>query len=147
MQQPKPMPHLMHGRLAQTIPAHRKRRLGHTPRQHVAPVRGVIDHGVLDRLAAVGPRVRDGGRQGAVAQQGGGGAVGVGGGGEVGLEVEVEGAVAAAAEGLLHAGGVGVGGPAVVDGPGCRGEAEEDAGGAVEGGEDGDLGGRGVVCQ
>ncbi len=140
MQQPEPMPHLVHGRLAQIVPAHRERRLGHAPRQHVAPVRGIVHHWILDRRA-IGTHVRDCGREGAVAQEGGGGAVGVGVGGEVGLEVEVQGAVVAAAEGLLHGGGEGVGGPEVVDGVGGGGEAEGDAGGAVEGGEDGDLGG------
>lgn len=134
----------MHGRLPEVIPIHRQRRLGHTARQHVAPVGGVVDHGILDEAAAVGPRVRDGGRQGAVAEQGGGGAVGVRGGGEVGLEVEVEGAVAAAAEGLLHQGRVGVRGPAVVHAPGRRDEFEGDAGWAVEAGQDGDL--EGACC-
>ena len=138
MQQPKPMPHLMHGRLPQIIPIHRRRRLGHAARQHVAPIGGIVHHGILD--GAVGPRVRDGRRQGAVAQQGGGGTVGVRGGGEVGLEVDVERLVAAAAEGLLHLCRVGVGGPAVVDAPGGRDEFEGDAGRAVEAGEDGDLG-------
>ena len=85
-------------------------------------------------------RVRNRRRQGAVAEQGGGGAVGVGGGGEVGLEVDVEGFVVAAAEGLLHRGGGGVGGPGIVDGEGGGDEVEGDAGGAVEAVEDGDLG-------
>ncbi len=95
MQQPKPMPHLMHRRLPQIIPLRRERRLGHAPRQHVAPVGRVVDRRVLDHRAAA-PRVRDRRRQGAVAEQGGGGAVGVGGRGEVGLEVEVQGFVVAA---------------------------------------------------
>lgn len=85
------------------------------------------------------PRVRDRGRQRAVAQQGGRGTGGVGGGGEVALEVDVESLVAAAAQGLLHEGRVGVGGPAVVYAPGGRDEFEGDVGGAVEAGEDGDL--------
>ncbi len=139
MQQPKPMPHLMHRRLPQIVPLRRERRLGHAPRQHVAPVGRVVDGRVLDRRAAGPPGVRDGRRQGAVAEQGGGGAVGVGGRGEVGLEVEVQGFVVAPAQGLLHGGRGGVGGPGVVDVVGARDQLEGDAGGAVEGGEDGDL--------
>ena len=138
MQQPEPMPHLMHRRLPQIVPQRRERRLGHTARQHVAPVGRIIHHRVLDR--PLRPRIRDRGRQRAVAQKGGGGTVGVGRGGEVGLEVDVEGFVVAAAEGLLHLYRVGVGGPAVVYAPGRRDEFEGDAGGAVEAVEDGDLG-------
>lgn len=137
MQQAKPMPDLVHGRLPQVVPVRRKRRLGHAAREHVAPVGRIIQRRVLDR--PVGPRVRYRRRQRAVAQQSGGGTVGVGGGGEVGLEVDVEGFVVAAAEGLLHRGRFGVGGPAVVYAPAGRDEFEGDAGGAVEVGEDGDL--------
>lgn len=103
MQQPKPMPDLMHRRLPQIIPLRRKRRLGHTPHQDIAPVRGVILRRIL-RHPALPVAVRDRRRQRAVAEQGRRGAVGVGGGGEVGLEVNVEGLVVAAAEGLLHGG-------------------------------------------
>ncbi len=48
---------------------------------------------------------------------------------------------------MLHGGRGGVGGPGVVDVVGGRDQLEADAGGAVEGGEDGDLEGRrgGVV--
>ena len=145
MQQPEPMPHLMHRRLPQIIPVHRNRRLRHTARQHIAPVGRVVHGRILDGRA-VGPRVRDRGRQGAVAQQGGGGAVGVGRGGEVGLEVDVQGLVAAAAQGLLHRRRFGVRGPAVVDGPGRRDESEADARGAVEAVEDGDLGAGAGLC-
>lgn len=140
MQQAEPMPHLMHGRLPQIVPEGRDRGLGHAAREHVAPVGGVVQGRVLERQPGRA-RVRDGGRQGAVAEQGGGGRVGVGGGREVGLEVEVQGLVAAAAEGALHRGRGGVRGPGVVDGPGRRDEFEGDAGGAVEAGEDGDLAG------
>lgn len=146
MQQAEPMPHLMHRRLPQIVPVRRDRGLGHAARQHVAPVGGVVERRVLERQPGRA-RVRDGGRQGAVAEQGGGGVVGVGGGGEVGLEVEVQGLVVAAAEGALHRGRLGVGGPGVVDGPGRRDELEGDAGGAVEAGEDGDLAGLWVFCQ
>lgn len=58
------------------------------------------------------------------------------------MEIYVQRIIAAAAEGLLHQCRVGVGGPAVVHGPGGRDEFEGDAGGAVEAGEDGDLGAR-----
>ena len=146
MQQPEPMPHLMHRRLPQIVPERRDRGLGHAARQHVAPVGGVVERRVLERQPGRA-RVRDGGGQGAVAEQGGGGVVGVGGGGEVGLEVEVQGLVVAAAEGVLHRGRFGVRGPGVVDGPGRRDELEGDAGGAVEAGEDGDLAGWWVFCQ
>lgn len=56
------------------------------------------------------------------------------------MEIDVQSFVVATAEGLLHECRVGVGGPAVVYGPGCRDEFEGDVGGAVEAGEDGDLG-------
>ena len=129
----------MHRRLPQIIPVRRQGRFRHTARQHIAPVRRIVHRRVLDRRAR-GPRVRHVRRQRAVAQQGGRGGVGVGWAREVGLEIDVEGGVGAAAEGLLHGGGGGVGGPGVVDGPGCGDEAKAYAGGAVEGGEDGDLG-------
>lgn len=139
------MPDLMHRRLPQIIPGSRKRRLGHAPRQHITPIGGVIGRRVL-RYAPVVVAVRDHGRQGAVAEQCGGGAVGVRRRGEVGLEVDVEGFVVAAAEGLLHGGRGGVGRPGVVDGEGGGDEVEGYPGGAVEAVEDGDLvGGNGVV--
>ena len=56
------------------------------------------------------------------------------------MEIDVQSFVVATAEGLLHECRVGVGGPAVVYGPGCRDEFEGDVGGAIEAGEDGDLG-------
>ena len=147
MQQTEPMPHLMHGRLAQIISVGRERRPGHAARQNVAAIGGVVRRRVLDRRPAVVALVGDGGGEGAVAQEGGGGGVGVGGGGEVGLEVEVQGLVVAAAQGLLHGGGVCVGGPGVVDGPGGGDGGEGDAGGAVEAVEDVDLCRVGVLCQ
>ena len=87
MQQPKPMPHLMHRRLPQIITFYGKRRLRHTARQHVAPVGRVVLHLILNRpiRSLIGYRRR----QRTVAQQCGRGTVGVGCGGEVGLEINV----------------------------------------------------------
>ena len=145
MQQAEPMPDLMHGRLALIVPLQRDGAVRHAAREDVAPVGGVVGGRVLVRLAVAGG-VRDCGGEGAVAEEGGGGAVGVGRGGEVGLEVEVQVGVGAAAEGLLHGGAVGVGGPFVADGVGCAVEVEGDVGGLVGFVQDGDLGG-GVLCE
>lgn len=78
------MPHLMHGRLPLIIPIHRIRHAGHAPREDIAPVVDVAAGGVFDG----GVPVRDGGGEGAVAEEDGG-AGGVGVGREVRLEVEV----------------------------------------------------------
>ncbi len=123
------MPDLMHGRLALIVADDRAGRVRHAPREDVAAVGGVVGGGELVDLAVVG--VGDVGGEGAVAEEGGAGAVGVRVGGQVGLEVEVQVGVGAAAEGLFHRGAVGVGGPVVADGVGGRVEVEGDVGGAV----------------
>lgn len=56
------------------------------------------------------------------------------------MEVDIEVAVGAAAQGAFHDCGVGVGGPGVADGVGLGGEGEGDVGGFVGGVKDDYLG-------
>lgn len=81
------MAHFMHRGLALVIPHHGPGGGRHAAGEDVAAVGGVIGGGELVDLAVVG--VGDVGGEGAVAEQGVAGGVGVGVGGEVGLEVEV----------------------------------------------------------
>ena len=131
------MPDLVHGRLPLIVPLHGERSPLRGASQHAASVLSVVDGGVLVGFAAGG--VGDVCGEGAVAEQGGGGAVGVRWGGQVRLQVDVQGGVGAAAEGGFHGGAVGVRGPAVLDGVGTAGEGEGDIGGGVGSVEDGDL--------
>lgn len=93
MQQPKPMPDLVHRRLAHLVPLHAT--LRHRAEQHVAAVLGVRGGGVGDWGGAGGGAggarglVDDGLREGAVAEEGLARGGGGGGGGEVGLEVDI----------------------------------------------------------
>ena len=74
------MPNLVHRRLPPIIPINRIRTPRHTPGQNIAPIDRIVLLRILVLLAI--ERIRDGGWQGAVAEQGGA-ARGVGRGGEV----------------------------------------------------------------
>lgn len=129
MQQPKPMPHLMRRRLACVIevfeaaawPARQRVRIDVAAVKHV--VRSAIDV-VIERI---------GYREIAPAGDAAGHA------GHAGLEVDVEGVVAAAAEGGAHGGVLDDGGPVVVGGVGGIEEGEGDVMGGVSFLEDGEL--------
>lgn len=141
MQQAEPMPDLVHGRLALLVGF--QAAVGHRGREHVAAVVdvggrteglfGALPVGGLVRGRAVGRDVGDALGQGAVAEQGRGLGARRRGRGEVALEVDVQGVVAAAAEGRLHALVVVVGRPLVFDGVGVGHGAEGDVRGSVGG--------------
>ena len=138
MQQPIPMPDLMHGRAALIILQERTA-ARHRRAQDIAPVERVVARVRLGRDACA--------RQRAVAQQdGAGGNAGRAGRGlQVGLEVDVEGGVGAAAQAGFHGEVVAVGGPGGVDGARGGYVAEADAGVGVGGGHGVELrGGHGV---
>ena len=149
MQQPEPMPHLMHRRLPQLVPPdpQARRRPRHTPRQDITPVGRVVHSRVLDlrrhRAIAARHRIRDRGRERAVAQQcrrtRSRGSIRIRRRRQVRLEVEIQRRVRPPPQRLLHRRGISVGGPGVVDGPGSSGETERDERGAVQGVEDGHL--------
>ena len=129
MQQAEPMPDFVHGRLALTVAVHGP--VGHAARQHVATVEGIgLGRECLGCAFLAGFECHVG-REGAVAEELGGGAVGRR--GEVGLEVDVEGRVAALSEGLFHADIVGVGGPVIIDRVCCAEEVEGDVSVRVKG--------------
>lgn len=135
MQQAEPMPDLVHRRLAHLVPSDTT--LRHRAEQHAAAVLGVGGGRVGDGGRAgggaggAGGLVDDGLGEGAVAEEGLAGGGGGRGGGEVGLEVDVEGGVAAFAEGGFHGRGARIRGPGVVDGVAGFLHVERDVGGRV----------------
>lgn len=148
MQEPHPMPDLVHGRAPEIVALGAEilgGLAGEGAGEDVAAVGAVDGGGEGDGGAggAGGVGVGDGGGEGAVAEEGGAGGVWGGRGrAEVGLEVEVEGGIGALAEGCFHRGGGGaVEGPGVVDGVGGGVAEEGDVGGGEGLVEDGGLGG------
>lgn len=139
MQQPEPMPDLVHRRhalrVAEDVAA------GQTARQDVAAVLDVVLLGRRGR--------HPGGRQRAVAEQDGARDAGDGRGrGQVRLQVDVQIGIGALAEGALHARVVGVRRPAVVDAEVHPAESEEDLVRVVGVGEVHELWGEGSIsCQ
>lgn len=129
------MADLVHRRLAHLVPLDPT--LRHRTEQHVAAVLGVGRGRVRDRGRAgggaggTGGLVDDGLGEGAVAEEGLAGGGGGRGGGEVALEVDVEGGVAAFAEGGFHGRRARIRGPGVVDGVAGFLHVERDVGGRV----------------
>lgn len=160
VQQPEPVPDLVHRRAPQVVARHRPAR--HAARVDVAAVVDVL-------VGRERRRGRDGVGGGRVEGQGGAGGRGGAGRGlahrgreravpeqqgahaarrrrrraQVRLEVEVEGRVRAVPERRPHRFGVRVGGPAIFDRVGHREKAESDVGGGVGSVENGKLEGEG----
>ena len=137
MQQPKPMPHLMHSRLPPIIPINRDRTAGHTPRKHITPIRSPITLGVLIRLAAI--LIRNRCRQRTISQQRRSSRSPSTRRTQITLKIDIQGAILAAAESALHASGGSVSGPIVADMVGRGVYVEGDVRGAVGGVEGYDL--------